>query len=174
MMKAVGTPQGPVRNRLLATLSASDWEAINPLMELVVIRPRQVLQHSNLRMEYVYFIEQGLVSASARMTSDQWVEVWLLGCEGMTGIPVVLGVADQIPFRRVVLVGGTAYRILGDDLVRAAELSRDLKGLLLRYAAVVLQQASVSGACNSHHTLNQRLARWLLLAGPACKRISCP
>lgn len=162
--KSLATPQRSVRNGLLAHLSPSDWDVLNPSLELVDLRPRQIIHHAKMPMDYVYFIERGLVSVSARIAPDQWVEVWLVGCEGMTGVPIVLGAAEQSPLRRVVQVGGNAYRISSDDLVRAMEFSRSLRKLLLRYVAVVLVQTSQSGACNSHHNLKQRLARWLLLA----------
>lgn len=162
-VKTFPVVQDSVRNGLLARLSLSDWDGLSPFLEHVALRPRQILHHHNMPMDYVYFVEHGLVSAAARASKNRWVEVWLVGCEGMSGVPVVLGAAEH-PLRRMVQIPGSAYRISRDDLVKALERSRSLRDLLLRYAAVVLLQASQSGVCNSHHSLKQRLARWLLLA----------
>lgn len=155
------------RNRLLASLSDGDWETLQPLLEPVGLRSRQVLHHAKMPMQHVYFVEEGLVSVSARTTRDQWVEVWLIGMEGMTGIPVVLGDEAEPPLRRVVQVGGSALRIASGDLRRALEDSRSLRHAMLRYVHVVMLQTSQSGACNTHHSLRQRLARWLLVARDA-------
>ena len=172
--KALAISQRFVRNGLLAYLAPSDWDLLSASLELVDLRPRQIIHHAKMPMDYVYFIEKGLVSVSARIAPDQWVEVWLVGCEGMTGVPIVLDAAEQSPLRRIVQVGGRAYRISSSDLAKAIESSRSLKKLLLRYVAVVLLQTSQSGACNSHHSLKQRLARWLLLARSALQEDKLP
>lgn len=162
------------RNRLLATLSDEDWEMLRSLLEPVEIKSRQILHHSKLPMQHVYFVEKGLVSVSARTTREQWVEVWLIGAEGMTGIPVVLGDESEPPLRRMVQVGGRALRIPSMDFRRAVEDSRSLRHAMLKYVQVVMLQTSQSGACNSHHSLKQRLARWLLLARDALEEDALP
>src|SRR4051794_40983497 len=115
-------------------------------------------------MKQVYFIERGLVSVTARINRETAVEVWLIGREGMTGVPVVLGGDHAPPHRRVVQVGGSGLRIRTSDLRGAMDESAALRDVLLRYAQVILLQASQVGACNAHHTLEERLSRWLLLA----------
>jgi CRP-like cAMP-binding protein len=162
------------RNRLLASLPDEDWEALRPGLEPVELKSRQILHHSKMPMPYVYFIEKGLVSVLARTTRDQWVEVWLSGVEGMTGIPVVLGDEIEPPLRRIVQVGGRAFRMPSADFRRAVEGSRSLRHAMLKYVQVVMLQTSQSGACNSHHSLKQRLARWLLLARDALEEDALP
>lgn len=115
-------------------------------------------------MQDAYFIERGLVSVSAHSGPGSTVEVWLIGSEGMTGAPVVLGDDDRPPLQRVVQVGGEAYRISRGSLRAALRESEQLRALLLRYVQVVLLQAAQESACNSTHDLKQRLSRWLLLA----------
>ena len=162
--RSIRPSQSSVRNRLLRALPAGDWEILSPSLELVELKSRQVLHHAKTPMDHAFFVERGLVSVSARVAPEQWVEVWLIGSEGMTGLPILLGDAKFPAFRRVVQVGGSALRISAKDLLKARDLSPSLDKLLLRYASVVLLQTSQSGACNAHHSLQQRLARWLLLA----------
>jgi CRP-like cAMP-binding protein len=162
------------QNRLLLSLSDADWEALHPALEPVELKSRQILHHSKMPMQHVYFIQKGLVSVSARTTRDQWVEVWLIGVEGMTGIPVVLGDLSEPPLRRIVQVGGRALRIPSEVFRRAVEDSPSLRRTLLKYVQVVMLQTSQSGACNSHHSLKQRLARWLLLARDALEEDQLP
>jgi CRP-like cAMP-binding protein len=115
-------------------------------------------------MEHVYFVERGLVSVSAKTGSDQSVEVWLIGSEGMTGIPILLGDDAHPPHRRVVQVGGTALKITAPEFRRVLEDFPKFRKLLLKYVQAVLVQTSQSGACNLQHALKQRLARWLFIA----------
>src|SRR3954470_1879850 len=82
----------------------------------------------------------------------------------MTGVPVVLGGDFAPPHRRIVQVGGSALRIASRDLQRLMGESGVLRKVLFRYAQVILLQASQIGACNAHHSLQERLARWLLIA----------
>jgi len=153
-----------VRNRLLASLSPPERERLWPHLERVTLKPRQVLHHWGTPMTQVYFVEHGLVSVTAHLDRTAAVEVWLIGREGMTGVPVVLGGDAAPPHRRVVQVGGSAWRIAADDLRRLMSESAALRAALLRYAQVILLQTSQLGACNAHHSLQQRLARWLLMA----------
>lgn len=152
------------RNRLLASLSASDLDLLTPKLERVEIKARQVLQHANLAMDYVYFPATALITVSTKAVADGWVEVWFVGSEGMIGLPIVLRSSRHTPFRRAALVGGTAFRMKPSELTRALSASQSLTTVLSQYAASVLVEASQSGACNAQHTLKQRLARWLLLA----------
>ena len=69
-------------------------------------------------MEYVYFIESGLVSVAARVGCEQFVEVWLIGSEGLVGAPVLLAARSAPLHRRTVQVGGEALRIKTDDFSR--------------------------------------------------------
>jgi hypothetical protein len=135
--RSIRPTQHSVRNRLLSALSPGDWEILSPALELVELKSRQVLHHAKTPMEHAFFIEKGLVSVSARVAPEQWVEVWLTGSEGMTGLPILLG-NDKFPaFRRVMQVGGTAFRVSAKDLLKARGLSPSLDKLLLSYASVV-------------------------------------
>jgi CRP-like cAMP-binding protein len=54
-------------------------------------------------------------------------------------------------------LGAVAFR-------QAVEESTALRTLLLRYALAFQEQVTQTAACNGHHALDQRLARWLLIA----------
>jgi CRP-like cAMP-binding protein len=170
-MNDVMAPGAPatlgVKNAILRALPRSELDRLAPFLHPVEIKPRQMLHHANTPMEQVYFIENGLVSVSGKAAAAKWVEVWLIGSEGMTGIPVVLGDDDEPPLRRTVQVGGSALRIGRSDLRRAMERSPALRSVLLRYVEMVLLQTSQASACNATHDLKQRLSRWLLLARDA-------
>lgn len=152
------------RNRLLRALETPDLERLRSRLTLVPLRSKQILHLSRTPMEDVYFIESGLVSVSTSPERGKSVEAWLIGSEGMTGVPVVLGDDDEPPLQRVVQVGGEACRLSRQDLRSAMEESKDLRRLLLRYVQLVLFQTAQEGACNANHDLKQRLSRWLMQA----------
>jgi CRP-like cAMP-binding protein len=154
----------PVRNRLLRRLPPVELQLLTARAQRVELHPRQILHHWNMPMREAYFVEQGLVSVSVKISRDRAVEGWLIGSEGMTGIPILLGDHESPPYRRVVQVGGSALRLTADDFVAAIRELETLRILLLRYAEFVLCQSSQWGACNAHHSLRQRMGRWLLAA----------
>jgi CRP-like cAMP-binding protein len=154
----------PVRNNLLRLVPNDELVRVLDVCEKVRLAPRQVLHHYMLPMEHVYFVESGLVSVAARVGRDKFVEVWLTGSEGLVGAPVVLAARAAPLHRRTVQVTGEALRIKTSEFCELLESLPQLRSVVERYLAVVLAQTSQSGACNSYHSLSQRLARWLLIA----------
>jgi CRP-like cAMP-binding protein len=153
-----------VRNKLLRLIPANELCCVAGASERIQLRAHQVLHHYRLPMEYVYFVESGLVSVAARVGREKFVEVWLIGSEGLVGAPVLLA-AKTVPLhRRTVQVGGEALRIRTDDFSRLLEDLPQLRSVVERYLAAVLVQTSQSGACNAYHGIRQRLVRWLLVA----------
>jgi CRP-like cAMP-binding protein len=155
-------------------LPAADLARLLRIFSRVEIKPRQVLHHWRMPMEYAFFVESGLVSVASRIDRETFVEVWLVGSEGMLGLPVVLAEGDDPPHRRVVQVGGSCLKAPMPDFRKAVEEMPSLQRLLMRYARVVLLQTSQSGACNAHHEVKQRLCRWLLFARDALERDELP
>ena len=164
-----------VRNRLLRLIPNDELSEVLARSEEVRIAPRQVLHHWRLPMEHVYFVEHGLVSVSARVEQDRFIEAWLIGSEGMIGAPLVLTEIDQSPpHRRVVQVGGTAIRLSAREFLSMLPKLPTLRKILLRYIDVVLLQTSQSGVCNAVHSIKERLARWLLVASNALEDDKLP
>lgn len=156
-----------VRNKLLRLIPVNELSQVITLCERIKLAPREVLHHYRLPMTYVYFVESGLVSVAARVSRDKFVEVWLTGSEGLVGAPIILATAATPLHRRTVQVKGEALRIRTNDFCKSLEYLPHLRSVVERYLAVVLAQTSQSGACNSYHSLRQRLARWLLIARSA-------
>ncbi|MBP0115382.1 MULTISPECIES: Crp/Fnr family transcriptional regulator [Bradyrhizobium] len=166
---------GAVRNRLLRLIPNHELSEVLTRSDSVRILPRQILHHWRLPMDYVYFVEHGLVSVSARVDQDRFIEAWLIGSEGMIGAPLVLTEIDQTPpHRRVVQVAGTAIRMSAREFLSILPQLPTLRRVLLRYIDVVLLQTSQSGVCNAVHPVKQRLARWLLVASSALEEDKLP
>lgn len=161
------------RNRLLASLPTRQLEQLLPLMQRVTLVPRRVLQHANLPIKHVYFIEDGLVSVLASADERNAVEVRLIGRDGVVGSAAVLDLRE-VPFRYLVHVGGSALRISVEDFARVTAEMPPLRAALLNYLHAALLQSSQSAACSLSHPFRQRLARWLLTAQDRCDRHELP
>jgi CRP-like cAMP-binding protein len=160
-------------NRLLRCLPEDQLRRLWPRFERVALKPRRVLSYQDTPMDHAYFVEDGLVSVLANTGGGKSVEVWLIGREGFVGVPLLLGESNSA-HRRVVQVAGHALRIQADDLRDTVENAGPLRTVLLRYVQAVLIQTSQLGGCQAHHTLQQRLARWLLMAQDRCGKDALP
>ncbi|SDC73789.1 Crp/Fnr family transcriptional regulator [Belnapia rosea] len=151
------------RNRLLAALPSDLLAELWPQLASVELSLRQVLHKPGEPIEAVYFPETGWVSMLAYMEDGDAAEVGLVGREGFVGLPVLLG-ADHDDIEAMVQAPGTALRM--DARTFRQELQRlpALHNLLLRYALIHHGQVVRTAACNGRHHIDQRLARWLLMA----------
>jgi CRP-like cAMP-binding protein len=156
-------PGGSFVNRLLAALDPPDLARLKPHLEPVHLPVGTVLLRPDEPIEHVVFLDSGLSSDVAMAESDRPVECGLAGCEGLVGLPIVLG-TDRGIHESVMQVGGRGHRIAAAELRRAMEESASLRNLLLRFAHVFTAQSAQSAACNARHAIDRRLARWLLLA----------
>jgi CRP-like cAMP-binding protein len=152
-----------VRNSLLRILPKDVFEQLSPCLERVVLKRRQVLHERNLPVNSAYFIERGLASLLARAGEGGAVEVGTLGNRDFVGLPIVLGTV-RTPHRCVVQIPGEALRISADDLRQAMGDIPAVRQLLLSYVQAASVQGTQLVVCNSLHTLQQRLARWILFA----------
>jgi len=159
--------RGPLANRLLATLPRKDREGVLAGAEPVELAFADVLCEPGERMSHVYFPTKSFISLVARVDDSAYLEVGLVGDEGMLGIPVTLGV-NVAALRAVVQGAGPALRIKAASFRRQVERSSTLRRQLNRYHYVSRSQLARAGACTRFHLVESRLARWLLMTGDRC------
>ena len=149
-------------NRLLAALPAKEYQRLLPELESVTLAFAQVIYRPGDTIHHVYFPNDSIVSLLAAENHHASLEVGMIGNEGMTGISVFMGVNTS---RTLALVqgAGAAVRMKSAALRREADQLGSFHRLLHRYTHSLLTQMSLSSACNRFHTLNARLARWLLM-----------
>jgi len=150
------------RNRLLDALPPRVIERILPHLERVPLPDAMTIHQPHVPITHVYFPCTGVISMVSEM-DEGTVEVGIVGCEGMTGLPLVLG-ATTMAMRAFVQVRGDALRMRSDDLLRTMRDSPRFEGLLRRYALALFDQTAQHAACNRLHTLEERCARWLLMS----------
>jgi CRP-like cAMP-binding protein len=148
-------------NKLLDAFPSYNFERIAPHLELVSLSSGQILYEAEETIKYVYFPHQSVVSILCTMENTATVEVGLVSNEGMVGIPVILG--DNIaPLTTMVEVPDSALRLNADIMKVEFDRGGALQKLLLRYVKSVYIEIAQCAACNRLHSLEERLARWLL------------
>lgn len=151
----------PVRNLLLAALPASELEHFSRHLEPVSMPLGAILCECGLEQPYVYFPTGGIVSLLYLMADGHSAEIAAVGREGMIGVHHFTG-GKCTANRAVVRSDGTAYRVSSRVLKTEFDLGQSLQRILLRYSHARFTQASMTAACNRHHTLDQQLCRALL------------
>lgn len=150
------------RNHLLAALARDDLNLLEPHLSPLALERRHVIEAPGRIIDYVYFIETAIASVVAVNGKDERIEVGLIGCEGMSGVTVVMGDRRTVN-STYIQVPGEALRIEADLLREICGRSRTLHALFLRFAQVFMTQASQTAVANGRAKLEQRLARWLLM-----------
>src|SRR5689334_524239 len=84
------------RNDILSALPPNELELITPHLERVPLPRRMVAYDPLAPISHVYFVETGVISIVSIMRDRSAIETATIGCEGMIGLPVYLGV-DSVP-----------------------------------------------------------------------------
>jgi CRP-like cAMP-binding protein len=152
-----------ITNHLLSRLSPEDFLLLQPNLKRVDLPLRKQLEQPNRAIDQIYFPESGFASVVADSSDDRSIEVGLIGFEGMTGLAVLMG-TDRTPHRTFVQSPGEGLRISAGSLRRAIEHSRSLHRTLLLFAHAFALQVTNTAMANGRSKIEQRLARWLLMA----------
>lgn len=152
----------PRENHILGALPPEEYERLRRHMEPAELRQGETLTHADEQIRYAYFPHRGTISVVAQMRDGKEAEASVIGCEGMSGLPVVLG-TDSAPLRTVVQLAGAGTTRLRAEVLRGEWGTSALRRLVLRYAQAFFVQAAQTAACNRLHGMEQRLARWLLM-----------
>jgi CRP-like cAMP-binding protein len=148
-------------NMILDRLPALDQDRIIPHMERVSLELGVVVAHPGKEPRWVHFPVSGVLSSMVVLEDGSTVEASTVGNEGMDGLYLL---ADPLanPYRINVQVPGEMMRMSADEFRRARSEKNALSQLLMRYALVLIQRGAQNGACIQHHTIEERMCRWLL------------
>ena len=151
------------RNRLLAALPAEELARIWPELKPIEVGVREILIEADRPIKSVFFPETGWASMLALLSDGRSAEVGLVGSEGMVGLPLFLG-SETSAVEALIQSPGTMMRLGAKAFQQAVEQNHTFRAILLRYTLAFQQQVTQTAACNGHHALDQRMARWLLMA----------
>ena len=155
--------QSIVRNRLLAALPPDVLAQLLPNLHRVGPPLRKTLAVPAKLIEAVYFVESGWVSMVTHLDEGTQAEVGLIGREGMVGQSLATGV-DTAFAEAYVQGAGEALQMEAGAFKRELDAHPPLFRCLLRYTEAMHAQTMQTAACNGRHHIEQRLARWILMA----------
>jgi CRP-like cAMP-binding protein len=154
--------QNPSQNHLLAALPPAEFDPLARHLELVPMLLGAMLYEPGGQLQHAYFPTTAIVSLHYVMESGAAAETAGVGNEGVVGISLFMG-GDTTPSSAVVQSAGHAYRLERRLLMQEFNRAGLMQGLLLRYTQALMTQIAQTVACNRHHSVEQRLCRWLLL-----------
>lgn len=148
-------------NSLFAALPEDEYQRLDPYLTLIDLPLGKILYEPEELIETVYFPISALISIVHILENGMITEIGLIGNGGAIGLPVILGSlrsANSI----IVQIAGTAIQIPAEILKQEFDRQGKLQKLLLLHIEARLIQVSQQAVCNRHHSIEQRLARWLL------------
>jgi len=163
MARLAPVSQTPEQNHLLAALRAAERERIFPHLHLVEMPLGKVVSEPGDVRQHAYFPTDCIVSLLYVLEDGASTEISIVGNEGLVGITFFMG-GDTTPRRAVVQSAGHAYRLSGQVLTEEFHRDGAIRLLLLRYTQALITQMAQTVVCNRHHSVDQQLCRWLLLA----------
>ena len=151
-----------VSNKILLSISDSDYSSLRPHLEYVSLPNHLVLHEADGKLEFAYFPNRGLISLVVVMKDGRTAEAGIVGNEGCTGTLAAVGLSRS-PLQAVVQITGDGFRVEVGALQNTLASAPHLQLMLSRYAAIRGMQVAQTAACNRLHDIKQRLARWLLM-----------
>ncbi len=151
-------------NNLLSALRAPDLALLSPHLEEWPATRGQLIHNPGDEVTHAYFPCGPSVACFRVLLDDgRAIEAALVGREGAIGgvvseghLPAYARAETQSP--------GLFLRMPLKELEAAKSASSAIRNLFARYADCLLAQVFQSVACNAAHTIEQRMAKWLLAA----------
>jgi CRP-like cAMP-binding protein len=153
-------------NQLLAALPAADYQRLAPSLETLPLKLQEHIHKPGDPIRHVYFPGGGFCSVLAVLEDGRMVEVATIGREGAVGVSAFFD-GDGTASRSLSMVqaeSAVCYRMPVDVFRQEMDRRGAFHELLSRYTQALLGLIMQSTACNAVHTVEQRLARWFLMA----------
>ncbi len=159
-------PQAPARNPnfLIAALPPDEYARVERALEIVPVKLKQILHKPGEPIDYVYFAGDGFFSVLTVLEDGRMVEVATIGREGAVGVSAILDGAPAPSATMVQAEIDVCYRMRADAFRQEMDRRGAFYVILTRYAQALVGFVMQSTACNAVHSVEQRLARWLLMA----------
>jgi CRP-like cAMP-binding protein len=152
-----------VANDALRAMAESEWRILGPQLRYLELPDHLVLHEPHEPLKFLYFPNSGLISLVVFMEDGRTVEAGIVGREGIVGLPGVMGFPRH-PLQEIVQISGNGFRIPVQVFCKLVPRLPELRKYITRYLMSLGLQVAQTAACNRLHGLEQRLARWLLMA----------
>jgi CRP-like cAMP-binding protein len=149
-------------NLLLTALPREVYKQIENQMEQVELSYGEILNKPGETIEEVYFPLTCLISVTITMMDGSTVEAGVVGSREMVGINAFMGGQETTQTQYIIQVPGKAVKMKAHLLLHEFDTNKSLRDVMLKYAQAYIAQISQNVACNRIHTIEKRMARWLL------------
>jgi CRP-like cAMP-binding protein len=153
----------PVKNKILTAIPDNEFRSLRPHLESVELADHVVLHEPHQPLSFVHFLNEGLVSLVVVLSDGKTVEAGIVGNEGVVGIPALAGLSRS-PIQEITQISGNAVRVPANSIQDVLSSAPQLHRKLELYSVILGLQLAQTAACNRLHGVEQRLARWLLMA----------
>ena len=151
-----------IENLLLAALPREVYKRIENKMEQVNLLSGEILNRPGEAIEEVYFPLTCLISVTITMMDGSTVEAGVVGSREMVGINAFMGGQEMTQTQYIIQVPGNAVKMKANLLLHEFDTNKLLRDVMLKYTQAYIAQISQNVACNRTHTIEKRMARWLL------------
>ena len=162
-----------ISNTVLLSLPDEEFSLLRPVLEPAPLPRYKILYEQSGKIDYVYFLNEGMISLVVITADGRSVEVGICGRQDVVGASLTFGVSYSA-MRAIVQLPGNGLRvsseILTEGISHCEYLRRSCERLVLTQQLQVAQLA----ACNRLHEVDQRLARWLLMCQDTVESIRLP
>jgi CRP-like cAMP-binding protein len=148
-------------NLMLSSLSAADAASLRPHLRPVDLPQGDILFDVGDPIRHVYFPHSGIVSLVVSLASGETIESAMIGRDSSVGGSAGLNGEFSV-CKAIVQIAGAGSMVEAERLRSLAQTSAECRAALFRHEQLILIQAQQSAACNATHTVETRLARWLL------------
>src|ERR1700685_905334 len=152
----------PVSNKILLSVPDNEYRLMRPHLKYVDLPSHLSLHEPTQSIEFVYFLNRGMVSQVVVTKDGRTVEVGVVGNEGYVGAGLAAGLSRS-SVREIIQIAGDGFRMKGNALSRILRSAPQLQLLLNRLTGLQGMQVAQTAACNRLHDIQQRLSRWLLM-----------
>ena len=156
------TKRVPHGSAVLGRLPKKEYQRLLTLMEETPLELGKTIYRAGDLINDVYFPNSGIVSLLAGEVERATLEVGLIGREGMVGLPVFMGVGTSRN-HAVVQGAGIALKMKAATFRKECSNGNPFARVIGRYTHSLLTQVTQSAVCNQFHSIEARLARWLLM-----------
>lgn len=111
---------------------------------------------------HLFFLEEGIASMTVTFADGFEVEVALAGPESILGTSSMMGTRRSLN-RVYMQIGGYGYSSVLSVATREFKRAEQFHDLTLRSLQAQFIQSAQTAGCNARHSIEQRMARWLLL-----------
>ncbi|MET0671252.1 MAG: Crp/Fnr family transcriptional regulator [Xanthobacteraceae bacterium] len=148
-------------NRLLASLPAKIFAALQPHLKVVNLKLGDVLAEAGGSVKRVYFPHSGAISLVVEMSVGDMIETAMVGKDGVLNGASALDGKVSLN-KGLVQLAGVASVVDADRLRTIADDNSAFRSIIIRHEQVLFAQSQQSAACNASHSVERRMCRWIL------------